>query len=377
MIPLFQYYPILREKLPYVELGEFPTPVQKLDRLGRELNIGQLYIKRDDLSGRVYGGNKPRKLEFLLGDALRSNAKEVITFGGAGSNHAMATAIYARQVGIKSVSMLMPQPNAHYVRRNLLMSHYYGAELHLCGAGLESWRNTPLVFLATTYQILRHRLRNWRSPHLIPPGGSSPLGVIGFVNAAFELKEQVVNGKMPEPDCLYVASGTMGTAAGLILGLRAANLKSRVISVGVTDDKVVNAKGMIKLIDNTNSLLCSLDTSFPRIELSDEDIDIRHSYFGQRYALFTKEAMEAVDHMKESEDINLDGAYTGKAFAAVIDAGKNENLRDKVVLFWNTLNSRDFSDAISAIDYRSLPRCFHCYFEEEVQPLDRDDKMTE
>ena len=371
MIPLFQHYSLLREKLPYVELGGFPTPVQKLDRLGGQLGISQLYIKRDDLSGKVYGGNKPRKLEFLLGDALRSNAKEVMAFGGVGSNHALATAIYARQVGLRSISMLMPQPNAQYVRRNLLMSHYCGAELHLCGVGLESRRNTPLVFLATTCQILRHRLRNRRFPQLIPPGGSSPLGVIGFVNAAFEIKEQVVNGEMVEPDCIYVASGTMGTAAGLILGLRAANLKSRVISVRVTDIKLVDAKGMIKLIDKTNSLLCSLDASFPRIELSEEDIHIRHSYFGQRYALFTKEGMEAVTRMKESEEIKLDGTYTGKAFAAVINDGKNENLRDKVVLFWNTLNSRDFSDAISAVDYRSLPQCFYRYFEEEVQPLDR------
>ena len=372
MTSLFKHYPLLREKLPYVALGEFPTPVQKLDRLGGEVGMSQLYIKRDDLSGKIYGGNKPRKLEFLLGNALRSNAKEVIAFGGVGSNHALATAIYAPQCGLKSISMLMPQPNAHYVRRNLLMSRYCGAELHLCGAELESKRNMPLVFLATTCQLLRHKLRSGRFPQRIPPGGSSSLGVIGFVNAAFELKEQIVSGEMPEPQFVYVACGTMGTAAGLMLGLRAANLKSGVISVRVTNDKFVNAKGMIKLIDKTNTLLCSLDSSFPRIELSEEDMDIRHNYFGQQYALFTKEGMEAVVRMKKSEDIKLDGTYTGKAFAAVIDDAKNENLRDKVVLFWNTLNSRDFSDVISTMDYHSLPRDFHRYFEEEVQPLDRD-----
>ena len=167
MIPLFERYPLLRDKLPHVLLGEFPTPVQKLERLGVDLGVNHLYIKRDDLSGKVYGGNKPRKLEFLLGNALRSNVKEVMAFGGAGSNHALATAIYAQQVGLKSISMLMPQPNAQYVRRNLLMSHYCGAELHLCGAELESRRNMPLVFLATTCQVLRHRLRSGHSPQLI------------------------------------------------------------------------------------------------------------------------------------------------------------------------------------------------------------------
>ena len=193
MISLFEKYPLLRENLTYVPLGEFPTPVQRLERLGNQLGNIQLYIKRDDLSGKVYGGNKPRKLEFLLGNAIRSKAKEVITFGGVGSNHALATAIYARQLGLKSISMLMPQPNACYVRSNLLMSHFSGAELHLCGAGLESPINMPLVYMATTYQVLRHALKCGRLPQLIPAGGSSPLGVAGFVNAAFELKQQIAN----------------------------------------------------------------------------------------------------------------------------------------------------------------------------------------
>jgi len=372
MIPLFTEYPLLREEAPYVSLGEFPTPVQKLERLGTELGISQLYIKRDDLSGKVYGGNKPRKLEFILGNALRSKARDIITFGGVGSNHALATAMYARQVGLNSISMLMPQPNARYVRRNLLMSYHCGAELHLCGVGLESVLNMPLVYLATMYQLLRHRLKNGYSPQLIPPGGSSPLGVIGFVNAAFELREQIENGQMPEPECIYVASGTMGAAAGLTLGLRAANLNSRVVSVRVTGQNFVNIKGMLKLINKTNSLLHSLDVSFPRFEFSESNIDIRHNYFGQQYALFTKKGMDAVSLMNESERIKLDGTYTGKTLSALIDDAKSGGWRGGVVLFWNTLNSRDFSDAISSIDYRSLPRGFHRYFEEEVQPLDRD-----
>lgn len=372
MIPLFEQYPLLLEKLAYVPLGEFPTPVQKLERLGAELGVSQLYIKRDDLSGKVYGGNKPRKLEFILGNALRSKAKEVITFGGAGSNHALATAIYARQVGLKSISMLMPQPNAQYVRRNLLMSYYCGAELHLCGAELESVRNMPLVYAATTYQLLRHRLKKGRLPHFISPGGSSPLGVTGFINAALELRKQITDGEMPEPEYIYVACGTMGTAAGLILGLRATKLNSRLVSVGVTSGKFVNAREMIKLINKTNSLLHSLDTSFPRFEFSETDVDSRHDYFGKRYALFTDEGMEAVSLMRECEGIKLDGTYTGKTLAALIDDAKSGSLRGKAVLFWNTLNSRDFSDVISSIDYRSLPHTFHRYFEEEVQPLDRD-----
>jgi len=238
MIPLFMHYPLLGEKLPYVSLGEFPSPVQKLDRLGGDLGINHLYIKRDDLSGKVYGGNKIRKLEFLLDNAVRAGAKEVLTYGSAGSNHCLATAIYAQQLGLRSISMLIPQPNAQYVRRNLLMSHHCGAEFHL-------HRNRSFVVLGTMYQLLRHRLKYRRFPQAIPFGGSSPLGVIGFVNAAFELKEQILKGEIPEPDRIYVASGSLGTATGLMLGLRAADLKSRLISVRVTDEKLVNVNRML------------------------------------------------------------------------------------------------------------------------------------
>jgi len=372
MIPLFEQYPLLQEKLAHVPLGEFPTPVQKLERLGAELGVSQLYIKRDDLSGKIYGGNKPRKLEFILGKALCSNVQEVMTFGGAGSNHALATAIYARQLGLKSISMLMSQPNARYVRRNLLMSHYCGAELHLCGAGLESVRNMPLVYAATIYQRLRHRLKKGRTPYFISPGGSSPLGVIGFVNAAFELRRQVTSGEIPEPERIYVACGTMGTAAGLTLGLKASRLRCRVVSVAVCSEKFANTRAMIKLIDKTNSFLFYRDASFPKFEFSEIDIAIRHDYFGKQYALFTDEGMEAVSLMRECEGIKLDGTYTGKTLAALKHDTKSGNLQGKAILFWNTVNSRDFSGAISDLDYHDLPRRFHRYFEEEVQPLDRD-----
>ena len=234
MISLFQRYPLLREKLPYVALGDFPTPVQRLERLGDELGIGQLYIKRDDLSGKLYGGNKPRKLEFELGDALRSGSSEVITFGGIGSNHALATAIYAKQLGLKTISMLVPQPNSNIVRRNLLADYHYGAEMHLCGTSLESAVSKLLIRAVTLYQVIRHRIKSGRFPHLIRPGGSSPLGVNGFVNAALELSEQVAKGELPEPDFIYVAAGTMGTASGLTLGLKIAGLKSRMVAVTVT-----------------------------------------------------------------------------------------------------------------------------------------------
>jgi D-cysteine desulfhydrase len=288
-----------------------------------------------------------------------------LTVGSAGSNHALATAIYAQQIGLKSISMLIPQPNAHYVRSNILMSHYFKAELH-------QYQNMRFLTLGKIYQLLRHRLKNGKFPQVIPLGGTSPLGTIGYINAAFELKEQIMEGKMPEPDFIYVALGTMGTVVGLILGLKATHLKSRVISVLVADEKFIHLKKMTKLFYKTNSLLHSLDSSFPKFVFSEKDQHMRRDFFGRGYACFTKEGMSAITRMEQSEGIKLDGTYTGKALTALIEDAKKQYFNDKVVLFWNTYNSKDFSEVKSNVDYRQLPRCFHRYFEEEVQPLDKN-----
>ncbi len=364
MIPLFERYRSLRDRIPYVSLADLPTPVEKLDRLGADIGLDHLYVKRDDMSAGIYGGNKVRKLEFLMGRALQAGAREVLTFGCAGSNHALATAVCARQLGLRSISMLMPQPNAQYVRRNLLASHHYGAELHL-------HRNAVTIRLATVCQLLRHRLKHGQFPQMIHMGGSSPLGTIGFVNAAFELSRQIADGLLPEPDRIYVALGSMGTAAGLMLGLKAANLKTQVVPVRVLGENYTNARKFTRLFGDTNALLCAADPSFPRHSLSEEEVLIRHDQFGQAYALFTEAGTEALKRMEASEGIKLEGTYTGKALAALIADAEKGTLRERTVLFWHTYNARSLSDAVDGVDYRQLPRCFHTYFEQEVQPLDR------
>jgi 1-aminocyclopropane-1-carboxylate deaminase/D-cysteine desulfhydrase-like pyridoxal-dependent ACC family enzyme len=221
------------------------------------------------------------------------------------------------------------------------------------------------------YQIFRHTLQKRQFPEVISMGGSSPLGAVGFVNAAFELKGQIQRGEIPEPDFIYVASGSMGTAAGLILGLKAITSKTRVVAVRVNNASIVNARGLVKLIHSTNSLLSSLDPSFSRFSFLEQDMDIRHDFFGKQYAFYTPEGMEAMAMMDRHGEIKLEGTYTGKAFAAVIEEGKKPDLKNKVLLFWNTYNSRDFSAAITDLDYHRLPRSFHRYFKEDVQPLER------
>jgi len=198
---------------------------------------------------------------------------------------------------------------------------------------------------------------------LDPPG-------VGARDSKESLLIQIMQGELPEPDRIYVALGTMGTAVGLMLGLKAAGLKSRVMPVRIVDERFADGGKLVKLFHKTNAFLHSLDPSFPVFELSVKHGGIVNGFLGRGYAHFSEEGMEAVTRMEKSEGITLDGTYTGKTFAALIHDAKKRDLRDRVILFWNTYNSRDFSDATSTVDYRSLPRCFHRYFEDEVQRLD-------
>jgi len=364
MIPLFDHFPSLKEKLPHIALGEFPTPIEHLVKLGKEIGTDRLYLKQDGISGTKYGGNKIRKLEFLLADALRKNAREVLTFGFAGSNHALATAVYAREMGLKCTSVLLAQPNANYVRQNLLFNH-------VCGADIYHHKNETAAYAPTLLRLFGRVFKHGKIPYLITPGGSSSLGTIGYVNAGFELREQVSTGLMPEPDYLFVPLGTMGTAVGLTIGLRAAGFKTHVICVRVVDEKYGNRKKFLRLFRKTLDLLRSLDASFPSVEINDHEVDILHDFFGTQYARFTDQGMVAIDQALKSEGIRLDGTYTGKTMAALIDRVRDQELKDKVTLFWNTYNARDFSETIKDVNYKQLPDHFHRYFEKEVQPLDK------
>lgn len=363
--PLFTRFPALKEGLPYAALGDLPTPVQRMRGLEYALGADAptLFMKRDDLSSPLYGGNKVRKLEFVLARARQAGYSSVLTFGAAGSNHALATALFARQLGLGCISVLVPQPNAMYVRSNLLMHFKAGAELRHYGG-------MPGAAVGSIAALLRHWRRTKRFPYLIPPGGSSPLGVLGFVNAGVELREQVAAGLMPEPDLIYVASGTMGTAVGLALGLRAAGLRSQVMAVRVTDALFTSIRRARRLFNAANRLLCQAAPDFPQCAFPLDSFQFRHEFFGKAYAFYTEEGMRAVRLLRETEDLAIEGTYTGKTLAALLADADSRKLRGKTVLFWNTYNARDFSADIAGMDYHTLPPAFHRYFEDAVQPLD-------
>ncbi|KKQ10883.1 MAG: D-cysteine desulfhydrase [candidate division TM6 bacterium GW2011_GWF2_36_6] len=229
--PIFKAFPGLQETLAHITLGTFPTPILKTDKFGIFLkdafgiDVKNLYVKQDSLSGRkntdpaqLFGGNKVRKLEFILADALLCGAETIVTVGDAGSNHALATAIYSKLVGLDCIIMLAPQLNTSYLQRNLLMDLYYSPTIKAYFS--EAQRAVDEIKVSREF-ILAEK----QSPYYIPMGGSNEVGAVGFVNAAFELKEQIDQKIVPEPDYIYVTLGSAGTAAGFILGCKAAGPK--------------------------------------------------------------------------------------------------------------------------------------------------------
>ncbi len=276
----------------------------------------------------------------------------------------LATAIYANQLGLRCVSLLMRQDNAHYVRRNLLAGQHFGARVY-------HYRNLHHLRLGFFSQLGLAALRHGILPRVIPAGGSCPLGVVGYVNAALELRDQITAGVLPAPAFIYVPLGSMGTAAGLMLGLRAVGLATRVIPVRVIDEKMASPTRLLRLIRATESLLRRCAPVFPHVEVSAADLAIRNDCLGEGYARFTTNAVHAAERVRRSAGITLNGTYSAKAFAALLDDARKEKLGNSTVLFWNTYNSRDLSGIATGSDYRRLPKGFYRYFEEDVQPLDR------
>ena len=332
------------ENHPRVRLSELPTPCDAMKTLGALLGHGAMFVKNDSLSGPEYGGNKIRKLEFLLGEAIQEERKTVVTYGAAGSNHALATAICCRQLGLKAVSLLAPQLPTEQVRRNLLMGWAVGADLRLFPHFS--------AFPEATRAISDHYLQqDGIEPYIIPAGGTNATGALGFVNAACEMAEQI------RPDVIYLAMGTGGTLAGLLVGLRMAGLPTRVVGVRVVDPAFRNRSHIRRLCDDLSTRLGE------RPVVGDADIVIRDGFLGPDYGIPTPVGQEAVHLLASTEQIKLDNTYTGKAAAALIHDIREGVLDGQTVLFWNTLNARDFSEQIAGMDFRSLPAEFHTYFE--------------
>lgn len=361
--PLFERYPRLA-CVARRALGDFPTPVRSLPKLAKAVGTADLYLKNDGVSARAYGGNKVRKLEFLLADAVEAGARAVVTFGYAGSNHAAATAVYAREVGLQAISMLLLQPNASYVRRNLLVGLAVGAELH-------EFRTPTALAAATALRLARARVQTGHAAYVIPPGGSSPIGTLGYVNAALELDRQITAGELPEPERIYIPLGSSGSVAGLLIGLAALGHRTRVVAIRVAGARWASAASVQRLFDRTVRLLREKDPSFARLSFPAVQLEVRHDFFGSGYAKFSEEGARALRLAREHEGLSLDGSYTAKTLAALLaDAAITPG--SGPTLFWNTYNSRDLSSLVAGTDPARLPARLRHYFETPLQPLDHE-----
>lgn len=353
--PIFDTYPLLR-RLPWIELGEFPTPIQKLGNFGEKEGFSQLYMKCDNQSSKLYGGNKVRKLEFVLADAKQKGRKTLITNGRVGSNQVLASGIYGKKAGFKVIGTVRDQPNTDTVRQNLLLDHHYSIELHYAGSMLG-------LNLLIGYQFLKQFLTG-NKPYLVPNGASSPLGNIGFVNAIFELKQQIKEKLIPEPNYIIAPAGSMGTVAGLVVGCRLTGMKTKIVAVRIGK---YTMKHLISKIENLCKFIRMTDSAIPEINISSEDLILLEDYLGKGYASITNLGTSTMEKMKELENITLDTTYTAKALGGGLNWIKNQGLRDSVVLFWNTYNSVDLTHISKKVNYNQLPKHFHNYFEKPTQ----------
>jgi len=328
MPPLSSKFPLLMTSLSPLPLAALPTPIKHLSGLGNHL-----YLKQDNLTSSLYGGNKVRKLEFLLAEAKRANAQTVVTMGGIGSNHLLATALHAAKEGLRTVGIVFPQPETDSVKRNLMADRGAGCELVFI----------PSKYLLPAYvakTLLSLRRREGNKPVLIPGGGSSPLGVLGFVNAALELADQIASGDLPEPESIFVAYGTGGTAAGLSLGLQLAGLKTKVVAVRVIDRLIANRPRLMMLLSASAQYLTSHADQTARPASIGKNLQIRQGYVGPGYGHPTEEAERAVELFAKEEGVKLEFTYTGKAAAAFLKEAKTTTAP---LLFWNTYSSADIS----------------------------------
>jgi D-cysteine desulfhydrase len=303
---LFRWFPRLDGALPWVPLGRVPTPLESI-ALELDGRAYEVLVKRDDLGGSPYGGNKVRKLEFILADARARGARRLITAGAAGSHHALATTIYGRRLGFDVTLVLFPQPLTAHVREVLLAGHAYGADLR--------WtRRMETVPLRLAHARIAHRADR---PYMVAPGGSDALGTLGYVSAGLELVEQLKHGRVPRPTAVYVAAGTLGTVAGLAIGLSIAGRALPIRATRITSRLITNERVLRGLIGATADVLRMHGIAVPPVADIAAHVEIGHDHIGAGYGRETPGGVEATTVFAR-HGLTLDPTYTAKAAAALL-----------------------------------------------------------
>jgi len=310
-------YLSLFEPFRRIKLLETSTPIQRLHRLEREIggNLGgaRIYAKRDDLMSLGGGGNKLRKIEFLLGEAIEQGCDTFITTGGLQSNHARLSAAAAAYVGIACELVLgemVPRKDEAYRRNgNMLLDEIFGARIHLLGG-----KENALEFAHERANLLK---KEGRRPYVVGAGGSSSIGCLGYAVCAVELveQEQAIDGGFAH---IVVANGSSGTHAGLAAGLAAMGMEpARVRSYAVLNSQEKTHKTTWEL---ANATLALID---PTKSIDFEEIKVSGDQLGSGYGISTTAMWDAIRMLARTEGLLLDPVYTGKAFAGVLAAAKS------------------------------------------------------
>ena len=313
-------------RFPRIRLGHMPTPLEPMENLSRHLGGPRLWIKRDDCTGLSTGGNKTRKLEYLMAEAIGQNADIVITQGATQSNHARQTAAAAAKLGLACLILLEDRTgyaDAAYTQSgNVLMDKLHGADVSRRPGGAD---------MQAEMEAAAAELRAaGRRPYVIPGGGSNPVGALGYVNAALELLAQATAMDL-RIDHLVHATGSAGTQAGLVAGLVALNSGIPVLGIGVRAPKAKQEANVLALAERT-----AVHLGLPGI-IRPEHVVANCDYVGQGYGIPTEGMVEAVKLVAEKEGILLDPVYSGKGMAGLIDLiGKGQFGKDENVVFLHT-----------------------------------------
>lgn len=320
--------PDIRKKLaaaPHVSLGHFPTPLEFMENLSRDLAQNQdgpqIWIKRDDCSGLASGGNKTRKLEFVLGDALAQGADTILTTGGIQSNHARQTAAACARLGLRCILFLIAPPNGatdiYKTSGNILLDKIFGADIRIIPQGTDS-----NIEMATCAKEITN---GGGKPYVVPLGASTPAGALGYVACALEIITE-----NPRTSHVISAAGSGATQAGLVAGFAALGADVLCEGIDIDAERDRTEQRTRDLLPDIMSLIGASNKILP-------PVIVRDGFAGEGYGIISQMAQEAIQQVALSEGIILDSAYTGKAMAALISEVKEGRYgKDDVIVFLHT-----------------------------------------
>lgn len=302
--------------IPRIRFAQLPTPVEQLPHLSAVLGGPQLWVKRDDQTGLAFGGNKTRKLEFVLADAQARGARTLITVGAAQSNHCRQTAALAARYGMHCILVLSGDPS-QAASGNLLLDQLFGAEI------IWTSRDERKLTLKKTFENAKEI---GREPYLIPLGASDPIGTLGYMVAFNEMLSQQIPA-----DWIVVASSSGGTQAGLVLGAHLQAWKGKVLGISI-DEPAEYLQGMVARLASDASVLAG-----EPLNINPEDVLVNDDYLGRGYGVMDGPEREAIQLFARQEGLLLDPVYTGRAAAGLIDLIRRSFFKPgDTVLFWHT-----------------------------------------